>query len=602
MTGLVPYALNQMVSVFAARGFKRVQGTVGLGLQGAIEVKGISFELLVTELDPSFEQVPHVYLKAIPKGLPLRLPHVEHDLKLCYLDPESVFLDPLHPYRTSQIVLGAIEHLLTTFVDGSDEYKQREIAREFYSYWHSEAPCFLTTKQKNAIGSFYRRRSSSGLEGYELAIASDSDRMAFWKGKRKFISTEEDELEYGSIIIELKNPPTITDELPEWPPSSWATFLAWLLTFDPSAEQSLISNLHLALQKHYAVVVVLESKITGPFAVGVVFSKVTFKRASGFNMSSRKGVQKRSKNWKSNKGRAPGFKEFRDYISKDARVVSFLRMKAFDVTGNFIVERNLRVPSLHGKKIAVIGCGTIGGFVADLLVKAGAGTGDSGELLLFDGDQLGTGNLGRHILGVEYLGEYKAQAMEAYLKDKTPYPFKVRGFLGLDVSYSDRLCEFDLVIDLSGDENFSTRFSYETHRIRREGGAMPPILHYWIDAGGRVVRGLFDDGSNACYRCLRQYKNNDSDPEELEERFPIYLDLTKENENVAIQRCGDSYIPFPAAMSVVAAGQVQSIVLDYFSGVLKDTFYHYSTNHEIRVTKNQKLKRISSCLCCKNES
>tara|TARA_Y100001934_G_scaffold283542_1_gene404190 strand:- start:3260 stop:5068 length:1809 start_codon:yes stop_codon:yes gene_type:complete len=598
MAGVVPCALNQMVSAFAARGFKRYSGLKGVSLQGQIDVNGIKFNLLVTNLDPTFAKLPSVYLSAIPEGLPRRLPHVEGGLKLCYLDPESVFLDPYRPLRTTQLIIGAIEKLLSTFVDGSDVYKQGEIAREFYSYWNYEAVCFLTTKQKNAIGCAYQRRSLDGSVHAELAVASDLDRMEFWKVKRKVEPLEKDDILYGSIIINLKATPTITDDLSEWPPQSWESFLAWLVTFDPSAQQSLISNLHLALKKYIGILIILDSELSGPFAVSVVFTPETFSRIRKFNLTNRKSSKNRSNNRKGGRGHVVGFREFRDFISKNKRVKSFFRMQAIDVTENFIVDRNLSVTSLSGRKIAVIGCGTVGGFVADLLVKAGAGMGESGLLTLFDSDLFGAGNLGRHILGVQYLNMPKGRAMSSYLNEKTSYGFKVEGRADLAVQQTIELRSYDMIVDLTGNENFSTLLAHEIHRLRAGGIEMPPILHFWIDAGGRAIRGLLDDGKHACYRCLRQYGKGRNDSEELLERFPLYLDSSKENDPVAVHRCGDSYIPFPAGMSVIAAGQLQSIVLDYFSGMLKDTFYHYSTNPEIKVTKNKKLNRMADCPCC----
>lgn len=54
----------------------------------------------------------------------------------------------------------------------------------------------------------------------------------------------------------------------------------------------------------------------------------------------------------------------------------------------YVAERNVpEGPTLAGKRVALIGCGTIGGFLAELLVKAGAGLND-GDLALIDPDIL----------------------------------------------------------------------------------------------------------------------------------------------------------------------------------------------------------------------
>jgi tRNA A37 threonylcarbamoyladenosine dehydratase len=51
----------------------------------------------------------------------------------------------------------------------------------------------------------------------------------------------------------------------------------------------------------------------------------------------------------------------------------------------------------------LIGCGSLGGYVAHLLSRAGVG-----RLTLTDNDCLGWENLGRHILGASSIGRWKA--------------------------------------------------------------------------------------------------------------------------------------------------------------------------------------------------
>lgn len=69
----------------------------------------------------------------------------------------------------------------------------------------------------------------------------------------------------------------------------------------------------------------------------------------------------------------------------------------------YIVERNIPGhKTFADRKIALVGCGTIGGYLADLLVRAGGAMG-SGELVLIDNQKLAPGNIGRHRLGINRL-------------------------------------------------------------------------------------------------------------------------------------------------------------------------------------------------------
>ena len=76
-----------------------------------------------------------------------------------------------------------------------------------------------------------------------------------------------------------------------------------------------------------------------------------------------------------------------------------------------MAQRNVPdMQTLSGKRLVIIGCGTIGGYLAEMLVKAGAGTA-GGQLTLVDFDSLYPQNIGRHRLGFPNLFSNKATGM-----------------------------------------------------------------------------------------------------------------------------------------------------------------------------------------------
>lgn len=72
--------------------------------------------------------------------------------------------------------------------------------------------------------------------------------------------------------------------------------------------------------------------------------------------------------------------------------------------------------TLAKKRVAIVGCGALGGSILRLLAQAGAG-----HFLLIDHDILGTQNTARHVLGNRYVGQYKTDALAKMLLEDFPH-------------------------------------------------------------------------------------------------------------------------------------------------------------------------------------
>jgi molybdopterin/thiamine biosynthesis adenylyltransferase len=112
---------------------------------------------------------------------------------------------------------------------------------------------------------------------------------------------------------------------------------------------------------------------------------------------------------------------------------------------------------LAGKSVAVVGCGAIGSFVVDQLVRAGVG-----RITLLDDDILRPGNLVRHLAGAEQVGLTKAAAVrEALGGGRCPTPLTVRdGSLLTAADAAELLDGHDLVVDSTADGSASALLRY----------------------------------------------------------------------------------------------------------------------------------------------
>src|SRR5690606_33039477 len=124
------------------------------------------------------------------------------------------------------------------------------------------------------------------------------------------------------------------------------------------------------------------------------------------------------------------------------------------------------------------------------LSQNGAGTA-GGRLTISDPDVLLPENLGRHILGVNYLGDSKADALVDFLKKSSASSTAdiVSSPVAIDPKYLS-FDDFDLVIDATGDEMLSNSIAYY-YRAKKRTCA---LIHAWIDGGGVASRAIIDDG------------------------------------------------------------------------------------------------------------
>jgi hypothetical protein len=108
------------------------------------------------------------------------------------------------------------------------------------------------------------------------------------------------------------------------------------------------------------------------------------------------------------------------------------------------------VETLQGKSCLLLGCGSIGSRVAELLLKSGVGT-----LTLVDKDELRAGNVSRHVLGLDYIGQNKAAGLKKFLHKRNP-DAKI-GAYDADIVYapealSEMIARSDVVVSCMGND------------------------------------------------------------------------------------------------------------------------------------------------------
>jgi hypothetical protein len=217
--------------------------------------------------------------------------------------------------------------------------------------------------------------------------------------------------------------------------------------------------------------------------------------------------------------------------------------------------RNADVEVLRGKRVAIVGCGALGGYLARALAQAGVGS-----LLLIDFDGLTPNNVGRHVLGMEAVGLPKSVALAKKLHADFPDAIGFDAWTGVIQAASAEqnagLADCDLVIaagiNLTGELALS--------RWRQGLEDPPPLVWTWIEefaVAGHAV--AIVDGA-----CLA--RSLDADGEflmRLTSNWPA-------GQGHALEAgCGVAYQPYSAADMMGAINCAHHLSLDVLLGKAK---------------------------------
>ncbi len=576
----------------AESGFIR-SASVGKNIyEKTISKSDVDFPIKICIIDPYFRKKPIVLLTDRPKDLPSLLPHVFFEKALCYLDDRGVEFDRYNPRYNVALMLAALDSLLGQFVS-DQETLQFELRRELPAYWrrdYSDA-VFMAANDSKFLFELFTRTDLNGVSIDEIILADSAHSAKAWQNKRR--GNKVTKLSGPGFLFELPHDVSIPPV--NWPPSSIAELDQWLNHARTCSVRHRVLNAvftSLAEDRCCFVVFQLHQMLFGGL--------VSFTNPTAVNAIKRNFRLTKQGSRGKNKQFLPDAKRISTLISRVDKLEqgsTFMRFAINDARLTSIGTRNTTADkNLSGVTIAVIGCGTLGGYTASLLCQVGAGTG-GGRIELYDCDYLTTENLSRHLLGVPYVGENKSEAIAHMLSDQSAgdlnitahsYNFEVE-----DVRLLSQ--KFDLVVDTTGDIGFSTSLCHHLHRIE----SPVPVIYGWIDAGGLAARTLLDDyrPRGGCYGCLKQRSPDGV----VAERFQLFKSGAVLPEWKP-RPCGlGGYMPFSSQASVTTSGLVQNLCIDWANNSPSPRFRHISLDPRVCQTKNADIKSLPDCPCCRTE-
>ncbi len=519
------------------------------------------FKVLLIRTNQDLTKLPLILILDKPVQLKdVALPHISNSGYLCFADNDQSQWNPLDGACFAEAIDNSIAKTLNIAVDNKDN--PEEYRNEFSNYWegHCTAYCFeaLPTQKKDLKYCTFKVKTGRNVkETSEFIVYTEPDERNRWLKLRGKKSTSE---EGDAIVITVK--PNYWAPNSVWPPTNFADVIDWLARADRSAHDNLIFQLVKLSAKR--VLVILQIVDEGQL---------------GFKLTFSSQYQKLFESWSRRKKRSVKSMIAPIRSSKAVEFFGRLCVEAVDRDAVFLRNRpRPEVGDIRDKRIALIGCGTIGGYVAEYLLKAGAGAGVRGSLTLYDSDRLSIGNLGRHRLPASFVGWNKADGLAKLIEDEALHPVSVFAKKeGFEV-FPENLKGYDVLIDATGRVPVSLALAAAVREISSN---RPIIIHGLNYRWGQESIAFIDNGK-ACYGCL--------------DKLPK-AEITQPDFDTSRYSCGSVYTPYDTNVSVISAALVVEAILNTLEPKLKWT-YTKVTGENTNSQKRSVFKPWVKCKVC----
>jgi molybdopterin/thiamine biosynthesis adenylyltransferase len=452
------------------------------------------------------------------------IPHLDREGKLCLFDLEGVLIDKDFEGLLNQ----TLDRMDKTLVEGLNELNKKDFIEEFEQYW-GKLP---NTK---VLKSMIRLTKNTKIIKYadnkkQVKKDKKDNYIDFLRKQNKYIfvcSDSEKDFNTYKDINAIRNGIYIYIDTEEYIyPPDWRNKLDIGYVNNLLKHTSLDKNEFMQYLNKCKRDLLLVFNIKQPNdcinILGVVIK--------GYNISILSEI--------------PQIKSYKELIP----------CMVIRCDKEFLVYRGGSLSDLCNKKILVIGCGSIGGYLVSELVKTGIN-----DITIVDNDILKEENIFRHILGMEYINEYKSKALVDYINKNIPY-VNIKSFEDTieDAIYDGNISffEYDLIISAVGNHNLNRWINEYVHTE----GIKTPVIYLWnevLGIGNHVA--FLSTNYRGCYECFFG---------ECEEGIYDKTSYCEKGQSFTkkIRGCGSSFLPFSSTNSVVTVTTGVEIIRNYFEG------------------------------------
>lgn len=549
---------KELFQALASKGFKRDRSdTEAFRYTGKLSAAGRNLNVEIRFRDLEFTRLPTLTLLHPEKEAPQVVAHLETSGALCFARNEDLVLDRYNVGGTALMCLEmarlGLERALT------HKHLESEIAQEFPQHWGGRQFYYDIADNGSGRAWLYRAPRENGTD---VNFLTDQDSKL-----RRLVPRESDREPIISssvsvYVFHCNKQLTFVSGLRR--PRTLEEFAKWLETMVPGS----------------AIQAVAELSANFPRAPSPLFVKAE-NGCVGISINSRTGILRGAQ-------RKQGFEHI---LRRNLDKIHVERYNGTRVDLPTLFGRNMNKQTpLTGRRIALIGCGTIGSHLAKFLVQNGAGH-EEGRLLLVDNQSLEPGNVGRHYLGAAEIGEDKADAMKRELIRKFAEA-KIRTEIADAKRILPQLTGYDLIVDATGEEALSMSINHFFVARRSEGRRNPDLVYVRLFGNGAAAQALLvDDPQFACFKCLKPNH-------EGQWRFDPLKQGTSVTRTAAA--CGESqYIAYGVAAPAMAAALGLQLTLDWSSGSpaprLRTVRIEKRETVEVKDKNPRRLERCPAC-------
>ena len=479
-------------------------------------------------LDKNFPfHPPRVAVSPAPPVL--SWPNLEKGGLLCLL-PESASVATNDPPAVVLSLLDDAQELVNANLAGD---RQERFEDEFQSYWirwnNTKATMRLLCRPKGPS------RWVSGWHGKHFTLFADNAlTLQNWLRNRYGEDTAKKAQLQPVPLVWLPRPP----HPPEYP-QNVSALMKLLRKF--SIDQRMVEQLLLDEQASFKTVVLGFNSQHGAGFAGLRIHKPRGQKRSGDPLI--KGFRRRP----------PDGVLLIRYGAGQIVGATATRFDASWIHGR---DQNDDVATLVGKSLIVIGCGSLGSTVAELLAKAGVG-----KISLVDHDLMESENVGRHALGVSSVGQRKASEIAHSLAIRYPHltidgqPETFERFIEDNL---DQLQSADLVISATGNCCVESLLN----AISCDSIIFPPVIYSWLEPNATAGHATVFFKAQGCIYCL------------MDDLGDMHLPATVWESKatvVPVPVCGGFFQPYGAIELTHIHALVADLALDVLLGHVKNS-------------------------------